>query len=234
MNGHQKLIKRFKLLREKTDLGRLATLYPDEGPLRRELYVKYVNMLQRGAVDDLRVMMGGNRTGKSFGVGAYETALHATGLYPHWWEGHRFREPILLWACGTKSIKTRDVNQHILIGELKRNGSENYVTGGHIAPRFVLRATRKSGVPDAADRVEIAHVGGWTNVIAFKSYEEGRKAFEAEAVHWVWLDEECPPEVLDECKMRTLTTHGHMMVTLTPVEGWSTTVVRLLDGVEFK
>lgn len=231
---YPKLIKRLKLLRAQEALGRLAELYPDEGPFRRELYAKYVKMLNAGAEHDLRVMMGGNRTGKSFGVGAYETAVHATGLYPHWWEGHRFYGPILMWACGTKSIKTRDVNQYILVGDLKRHGTENYVTGGHIAPRFVTRVTRKSGVPDAADRVEIAHVNGWTNVIAFKSYEEGRKAFEAEAVHWVWLDEECPPEVLDECKMRTLTTHGHMMVTLTPVEGWSTTVQRLLEDVEFK
>lgn len=35
--------------------------------------------------------MGGNRVGKTEGVGAYELALHLTGRYPHWWNGRRFK-----------------------------------------------------------------------------------------------------------------------------------------------
>lgn len=167
----------------------------------------------------------------SFGIGGYETALHATGLYPKWWTGKRFgSEKLLLWCAGTKSIKVRDVNQDILLGRLIQNKTITKSSGGLIPSRLVRRVIRKSGVTDAADRVLVKHVNGHCNVLSFKSYEEGRKAFEAEAVDWIWLDEEPPPEVYDECLMRLLTKQGSIIVTLTPVEGFSATILRLLEG----
>lgn len=224
------------MLREKLrrlDRGGLGELYPETGDLRRELYPKHIKMFAQGATCDQRVALGGNRTGKSFGIGGYETALHLTGLYPDWWEGKRFVGPILAWACGTKSLKVRDVNQQILLGRLKQVKTTTVSDGGLVPARMIKRVVRKSGVTDAADRVIIQHTDGHENVLSFKSYEEGRKAFEAEACDWIWLDEEPPPDVYDECLMRLLTRQGHMIVTLTPVEGFSATVMRLLDGTDY-
>ena len=90
-------------LRRRTERDKLAQLYPDAGPLRRELYEKHIAMLKAGAIHAERVALGGNRIGKTLSIGGYETALHLSGLYPPWWEGKRFEEPILVWAAGTKA-----------------------------------------------------------------------------------------------------------------------------------
>jgi hypothetical protein len=36
-----------------------------------------------------RLLMAGNQVGKTLAA-AMETAMHVTGLYPDWWQGHRF------------------------------------------------------------------------------------------------------------------------------------------------
>ena len=51
-----------------------------------------------------RCFMAANRVGKTFGVGGYETALHLTGLYPAWWEGRRFTQPITAWAVHQSGV----------------------------------------------------------------------------------------------------------------------------------
>src|SRR3954451_4671169 len=80
--------------------SKLAQLYPDNGPLRRELYGKHVAFFDAGAEYRERAAIAGNRTGKSFGIGGYETVLHLTGLYPEWWRGRRFNAAIDGW-CAT-------------------------------------------------------------------------------------------------------------------------------------
>jgi hypothetical protein len=48
--------------------NRLLLVYPDDGPLRRELYPKHAEFFAAGAAHDERAFIGGNRTGKSFCV----------------------------------------------------------------------------------------------------------------------------------------------------------------------
>lgn len=185
-------------------------------------------------VEGTRCYLGGGLIHhNSFGVGGYETALHLTGLYPHWWEGKRFDRPMIAWAAGTKSLKVRDVNQRILLGDLKQVRGITTATGGLIPNRAVGRIARKTGVTDAVDKVMIRHRLGFENKLTFHSYEEGRTAFEAEAVDWIWLDEEPPKPIYDECMMRLLTTKGSIISTLTPVEGMTATVQALLEGTSF-
>src|SRR5215471_12508092 len=46
-----------------------------------------------------RLLMAGNQLGKTL-AGGYETAMHATGIYPEWWKGRRFEGPVVGWVCG--------------------------------------------------------------------------------------------------------------------------------------
>src|SRR4030095_5407433 len=64
---------------------KLFTLYPDEGPLRRELYAKHLQFFAAGIAHQERAAIAANRVGKSLGIGGYEVRLHLTGLYPEWW-----------------------------------------------------------------------------------------------------------------------------------------------------
>jgi len=191
-----------------------------------------MKMFEAGAKHDERVCLGGNRVGKTLSIGGYETALHLTGLYPHWWAGKRFDKPIITWAAGTKSTKVRDVNQLFLLGQLHKIGGYTTAQGGLIPASRIGRLTRKTGVADAVDQAIITHIRGWENKITFKSYEEGRTSFEAEGIDWIWLDEECPRQIYDECKLRLLTTHGSIISTFTPVEGMTDLIIHILESTD--
>src|SRR4029079_9630517 len=86
------------------DTNRIADSYPDEGPLRRELYPKHIAFFKAGATHMERAAIAANRVGKTWGIGGYETALHLTGDYPPWWEGRRFDSPVDVWAAGDTGI----------------------------------------------------------------------------------------------------------------------------------
>ncbi len=70
-----------------------------------------------------RCIMAANRVGKSEGIGAFETVLHATGRYPDWWEGYRFKRAISTWAAGTTSTTARDIVQFKLLGPPEDSGT---------------------------------------------------------------------------------------------------------------
>src|SRR5690349_12204088 len=80
--------------------NKIRNYYRDDGPLRRELYQKHVEFFAAGAKHNERLAIAANRVGKSEGIGAYETTLHLTGLYPDWWPGRRFDHPVDWWAAG--------------------------------------------------------------------------------------------------------------------------------------
>ena len=48
---------------------------------------------------DRRGILAANRIGKTVST-CFETAMHLTGRYPDWWEGHRFDGPIQAMVAG--------------------------------------------------------------------------------------------------------------------------------------
>src|SRR5947209_1230409 len=79
-----------KELQRRTERRKITTYYPDEGPLRRELYPKHCEFFAAGPKYRERLILAANRVGKTEGVGGYELALHLTGNYPAWWKGRTF------------------------------------------------------------------------------------------------------------------------------------------------
>jgi phage terminase large subunit-like protein len=201
-------------------------IFPDGGPLRRELYPKHTAFMKSGAGCRERLFLAGNRVGKSM-LAAYELTLHATGQYPDWWEGKRFLNPVTCWAAGESVRDVRDSAQQLLLGGLGALGT------GLIPGDAIVRTTARSGTPDAIDTVHVRHVSGGTSTMVFKTYEAGREAFQAAAVHAIWLDEEPSLGIYVECLMRTVTTEGLLLATFTPLLGMSEVVLHFLpDGRE--
>jgi phage terminase large subunit-like protein len=166
--------------------------------------------------------MAANRVGKSV-VGAYETTLHLTGEYPHWWEGRRFDRPIDAWAAGDTSETTRDIVQLALLGPPGDFGT------GLIPWRKLCGEPRpKLGITDSIDTVAVRHASGGNSTLGFKAYDQGRRKFQGTARHVVWLDEEPPADVYDECLLRLMTTNGIMLCTFTPLQGLSEVALRFL------
>lgn len=158
------------------------------------------------------------------GVGGYEVAVHATGLYPEWWDGYRFDRPPKIWVSGDTSKTVRDILQFKLLGPFSEPGT------GLIPADTIERRTLKPGVPDAIEDVFIKHTSGGQSRISFKSYDQGRDTFQGTEQDIIWMDEEPPLAIYTECLLRTMTTNGLIICTFTPLEGLSETVMHFMPS----
>lgn len=223
-----------KLMRERNfrkNGNRLNHLYPDTGIFRRDKYRKHVEFLNGGAKFRVRLFMAANRVGKTE-TGGYEVALHTTGLYPHWWKGRRFPMRTRWWVAGKSNKTTMDIIQAKLLGSVEYKSGKKVVSGTGMIPRHLIdmkSLTWKSGaeLKDAVNSVRVRHVTGGWSIIQFKSYEQGRGAFEGTEREGIWFDEEPPMPVYTEALTRTMTTKGIVILTFTPLEG-TTEVVDLI------
>ncbi len=225
-----------KLLEEKerrNKTRKMFSYYPDTGTLRRELYPKHMQFFAAGAKFRERLFLAANRVGKTEGAGGLELTYHLTGLYPKWWNGKRFDRPINAWVAGNSAKTTRDIIQ------VKLFGSKDAIGSGLIpADNINGKPTAKAGVPDAFDTALIKHSSGGLSQLQFKSFDQGRTAFEGTEKDIIWLDEECPMDIYTECLLRTSDTtgtgsaNGMLILTFTPLMGMSDTVLAFLPNGE--
>jgi len=202
--------------------NKIDSYFPDEGPLRRELYHKHMEFFEDGSSHRERTAMAANRIGKTEGMGGYEVVLHASGNYPHWWKGRRFKKPVNILVGGETSKLVRDSIQLKLLGPLHEKGT------GLIRLDDIIDTTPKQGIPKAIDEIFVRHPKG-QSVIQFQSYDQGREVFQATERDIVWFDEEPPLDIYAEGLIRTTTTDGMVISTFTPLKGMSETVLSLRD-----
>lgn len=195
-------------------------LYPDTGPLRRELYAAHMEFFNATAHYREILVRFANQSGKST-AGAYAAKCFLTGEYPDWWRGREYEQPIKMWACAETAKKVREILQAKLFGsEVAETGSiKAGFSTGLIPGDCVGIPKRKSGVPDALDFIPIKHKNGWSKLV-FKSFEEGWRAFESDVVDVIWIDEEPDEKIYAGCLMRTITKPlGLIYTTVTPLMG---------------
>ena len=172
--------------------------------------------------------MAGNQLGKTW-AGGYETAMHATGIYPDWWKGIRFEKPVKIWVGGETSELIRDTTQRILFGETRQEWGTGTVPYNNIDKIYTKR-----GVNDAVDYAIINHANGGNSKIQFKTYDQGRSKWQGETLDFVWFDEEPPYNIYTEGLTRT--NRGYIgqcaFMTFTPLKGMSNTVNRFLSEEE--
>ncbi len=210
---------------ERRRAGRkLASYFPDTGPLRRELYAKHLEFFRLGATKRERLFLAANRVGKTEGAGGYELACHLTGNYPAWWTGRRFARANNWWAAGDTRQTVRDILQRKLLGRPGDHGS------GLLPRDSLVRVANAPGIPDAVETVWVKHASGGHSVVGFKSYDQRREAFQGTEQDGIWLDEEPPVDVYTECLLRTMTNNGMLMLTFTPLRGMSEVVLSFLPG----
>lgn len=196
---------------------KIWSYYPASGPLRRELYAKHLAFFEAGRVHRERAAMAANRVGKTEGIGAFETALHLTGLYHTedfaWWPGRTWDRPINALCGGDTGTTTRDIIVAKLLGPASARGT------GMIPRNMIKRIKPAAGIPDGVDYAEIAHVNGGTSILQFRSYDQGRVAWQGTERDWGWCDEEPPEDIYTELVLRTMTTKGSVIATFTPLNG---------------
>ena len=227
MTPYDLLLKLMEEADRRTRRKSLYGYYPDNGPLRRELYQKHLAFFRGGVSYRERAAIAANRVGKTEGMGGYELTLHLTGKYPDWWEGRRFDHPVDAWAAGTTGLTTRDIIQAKLLGKPEK---ESEWGTGLIPGDLILTWTMHRGIPHAVESILVKHVSGGVSVVNLKSYEQGRKKFEGTSKHIVWFDEEPPLDIYTEGLLRTMDCNGMVMCTFTPLEGLSDVVLMYMPG----
>ena len=188
---------------------------------------QYINASK---VNKQLLAMTGNRCGKTH-TGGFIMACHLTGIYPDWWDGHRFEGPINAWAAGISTDTTRDILQSELLGQW--NDPMKYGTG-MIPKELIVQTVNKPGVPFAYQSVLVRHISGGTSTLTFKSYEMSQDKFMGTAIDLIWLDEECPKDIFTQCITRTATTGGITYLTFTPEHGLTEIVKDFLYDIKPK
>jgi hypothetical protein len=122
-------------------------------------YVPYNRQAQfhaAGAKYRERLLMAGNQVGKTWAA-AMETAMHVTGIYPDWWQGHTFDRPIQVWACGESNEVVRASVQKPLLGDPAGTGC--------IPKNTLLEVVVARGLSELADIIKVQHVSGEVSTI---------------------------------------------------------------------
>jgi phage terminase large subunit-like protein len=173
-----------------------------------------------------RLFMAGNRVGKSL-AGAYELTCHLTGVYPDWWEGRKFDRPIQAWAAGKDARAVRDTAQRELLGPVGEWGT------GMLPAHTLGKAFALQGTPQAIDILKVKHISGGWSELGFKNYQQDIGSFMGTSRDVIWLDEECPLDIYNECNIRLATSEGMMLVTFTPLDGLTRMVVNFCKRADF-
>lgn len=174
-----------------------------------------------------RGFIAANRVGKTEGGGGYEVTMHLTGQYPHWWKGHRFERPNHWWAAGDTNETVRDIIQAKLCGPRGQLGT------GLIPGDCLGKPLYRPNSNYAMDKIEVRHISGGVSTLGFKSFEQGRKAFQGTEKDGIWLDEESNEGIRAECVMRLMTTGGLLIETFTPLSGITPIISKYFeDGLD--
>ena len=200
-------------------IKRYQELQQTWGMLFYEPYKKqkdFHNMVRRE-----RMFIAGNQLGKTLSA-AMEVAFHMTGEYPEWWKGKRFAQPTLWWIGSETAELCRDGAQRRLLGPFGQFGA------GAIPKPLLLDFKLARGTPEAIEVFRVRHKSGGISEGVFKAYADGRGKWQAGTVHGIWMDEEPPADIYSEGLTRTNATNGVTLVTLTPLKGMSSVVMRFI------
>ena len=181
-----------------------------------------------GSEANQRLLMAANRIGKSY-CGAAELSFHLTGLYPSWWSGRRYRQPIIAWAGGVSNETTRDIVQFELLGS---PDDPDAFGSGAIPKNLIIKTERKPGIPNAKSVALIKHVSGGNSSLFFKAYEMGQEKWQGRSVDCIWLDEEPPRDIYSQAVTRTLDRRGMVYMTFTPENGMTETVASFVNNLK--
>ena len=101
-------------------------------------YPKQALFHKLSATTSERALGAGNQLGKTL-AGSMEEAFHATGLYPDWWEGHKFTKPTVSWVGGDTGERKLKTNLILATDKKGRN-------------LYLVRKNKNSSYPKFTDR----------------------------------------------------------------------------------
>lgn len=186
-------------------------------------YPKQAAFHEAGATYRERMLSGGNQVGKSLPI-SREVAMHATGIYPEWWRGKRFQEPVQWGVASETGLLTRDgIQKHLF-------GYPAFPLGtGAVPLEYIIDPVTGRGVKGLFDYVKVRHVPtGGESIIYLRSYDQGRERIQAMTLHGFSFDEEPDEDYYLEALTRTNKYMGPVTLSFTPLKGMSRVVKRFV------
>ena len=178
------------------------------------------------------LLLGSNQSGKTYS-GAMQAAIHLTGRYPDWWEGHRYNSPIDMMVGSNTNETCRDIIQKELLG----NPLDEKEWGtGTIPIDCIGKTTRKAGVINAVDSSTVKHFtngfhDGFSKVF-LRAYEQGFKKFMGVRFQVGWLDEEPPQDIWSQFLRAGLAQkNATLFITMTPESGMTQVVTQFMNSL---
>lgn len=202
--------------------GQIKEWYDSRYPWQKQIITDTKNYIEV-------CLCAGNRIGKTqTGIGI--DAVHATGLYPDDWTGHRFQKPPLIWILGYSMEKCRDLLQLPLVG---RKMGEVF-TGGLIPTALIEGYEGAAGIPNACRTLFIKHASGGIAKIQLYSFSMGQHSLMGDNVDWFHIDEEPKdqtiyPQVLTRIATGDMGRGGRGILTFTPENGRTQLVTKFMD-----
>ena len=141
------------------------------------------------------ILLGGNRSGKTEALCA-DVAMTARDMHPHFDTKHIKN----LWVGSTTWQSVGEV--------LWKEKLKHYIPASLI--KNIIWHNKQRGIPLY---LELHN----EKVIEFKSYEQGREAFQARSIPYIALDEQASEGIWQECQMRVLDCDGVIRQALTPI-----------------
>lgn len=209
-----KLIEHYHALQEEG--GHICKLF-QPGPLSIDRYTHHKAFFDATKLYKEVLFRAANRVGKSE-AGAYAVSCWSTGIYPDWWDGRVFDRPTYGWACGDTNDTVRTILQAKLLG--------SPIGTGLLPKKNILDTVVRPNTGGTVDTIFVKHEPtGRVSQIKFKTYESKAKSFFGKDCDWIWMDEEPTGSdamlIWNQAYTRLLTTKGNLIITFTPLMGWT-------------
>lgn len=153
----------------------------------------------------IRWVFGGNRSGKTE-CGAVEAVWTLRGIHPY----RKNRPDVFGWCVSLSQQVQRDAAQSKIL---------KYLPKSWIADITMISGRKDAPSSGIIDQIKIKNVFGGISTLGFKSCDQGREKFQGSSLDFVWLDEEPPEDIYDECLMRVMDRRGDIFGTMTPLKG---------------
>ena len=189
-------------------------LFPDTGPLRRELYPRHIEHFAAGKDYKERLFMAGNRIGKTYAGGYEYSDVSARGGIRRGGTGWVTNEPgnFLVGSKTTRLIKR--ITQYTLFGRTLRDERGKFMVSGTGMIPFQLDRHGGPSIfnPAAAGTLSEIQVHykdsafDRTRCSSSPATTRAGRCFEGTAQDGIWFDEEADIELYSQALVRTMTT----------------------------
>lgn len=136
---------------------------------------------------------------------------------------------VIMLFGGNRSGKTTPVSKKVLDLGLKKR-LKIWVCGETFQDSIAIQQKK---ISELVPRRRVKYglyddINGYTNrklqldngtLYTFKSYDQGRTAFQSEDVDVIWCDEEPPLDIIKEMKMRLIDRNGMLIISMTSLKG---------------